>query len=109
MDHLTFCKDCKLNVTTVTGLNTCVTLSRAPGFITGGLFSLYQTHLFVEPASHNHWDVEVSFNSMIPLAKTVYFPCTSGALQKAKKNQTSSLCGSFAEESCKPIYCAYLR
>ena len=72
-------------------------------------FFNFQTHLFVEPASHHHWDVEVSFNSMIPLAKTVYFPCTSGALQKAKENRTSSLRGSFAEESCEPIYCAYLR
>ena len=27
MDHLTFCKSCKRNVTTVTGLDTCVTLS----------------------------------------------------------------------------------
>lgn len=53
-------------------------------------------HLFIEPASNDHWDVEVSFNSMISLAKTVYFPCNSGALHKEKNN--SSLCGSLAQQ-----------
>lgn len=41
-------------------------------------------HLFVKPASHHNWDVEVSFNSLISFAKTVYLslPCTSGVLHK---------------------------
>lgn len=44
-----------------------------------------QSHLFIEPASHHNWDIEVSFNSMIPLPKTVYFARASGALQRGGK------------------------
>lgn len=43
------------------------------------------TRLFIEPAPHHHWDVEVSFNRVISLAKTVNFPRTSGALHGEKR------------------------
>lgn len=44
-------------------------------------------HLFVEPASYHNRDVEVSFNGVISLAKTVHLSlsCTSGVLHKGGK------------------------
>lgn len=58
-------------------------------------------HLFVKPASHHNWDVEVSFNSLISLAKTVYLSlsCTSGVLHKGKERNSIRNTGRFIESS----------
>lgn len=56
------------------------------------IHSRLSAHLLVQPASHHHWDIEVSLNGLISLAKAVHLPCTSGALRGREKAEDAVRC-----------------
>lgn len=54
--------------------------------------SRLSAHLLVQPTSHHHWDIEVSLNGLISLAKAVHLPGTSGVLREGEKAENGVRC-----------------
>lgn len=54
--------------------------------------SRLSAHLLVQPTSHHHWDIEVSLNGLISLAKAVHLPSTSGVLREREKAENGVRC-----------------